>query len=79
MVKWDNEKEDDMTRLKRITRRTVDIPRTPGLAPSIVVTMYPDGMLGLRELRRRKEYLIPIVAVLTLAIRREVEAKRRKG
>ncbi len=66
-----------MTRLTRITRRTVDIPRMPGLAPSVVVTLYPDGTLGLRELRRRKEYFIPVTTVLTLAIRREVEATKR--
>jgi hypothetical protein len=67
-----------MTDLTKPVRRVArNVIHTHGIRPDVVVTLYPGGVLGLREHGRRKEYSIPLDAVLTLAIRREVEETRR--
>lgn len=70
-----------MTDLHKPVKRIARGVAPHGFTPDVVVTLYPNGHIGLREARRRKEYLIPIAAVLTMAVKRDVaEARRaRKG
>jgi hypothetical protein len=64
----------DLTKpIRRIARNAVS---THGLSADLVVTLYPGGILGLREPRRRQEWTIPLEAVLTLAIQRDADAQR---
>lgn len=66
----------DLTKpIRRVARGVI---RTHGLRPSIVITLYPGGVIGLREFGRRREYQVPAEAVLTLAITREAERIRRE-
>lgn len=73
-----------MTDLLKPVRRVVRnaAARGSGFSPDIAVTLYPGGVLGFRELRRRKEYKLSVEGLMALAVRREVEAARaakRKG
>lgn len=68
-----------MTKLTRPVKRT-----TPagGLRRDLVVTLYPGGVLGIREARCRREYTIGLVTCYRLAIEAERErqaAERRKA
>ena len=66
-----------MTDLSKPVRRVArGVVQTHGLRPDVVVTLYPGGVLGIRELKRRKEWTIPLEAVLTLAIRKEADRVR---
>lgn len=51
-----------VTACKRKVRRKVDVsgqaPR--GVKDTIVVTIYPSGRIGLRELRCRREYIVSV-------------------
>lgn len=62
-----------MTKLNKPVKRT-----TEGVlrGKNLVVTLYPHNVLGLRQLRCRKEYTIPLGTCYTLAIRAELEAKK---
>lgn len=66
-----------MTDLTKPVRRVArGVIRTHGLRPSVVITLYPGGVIGIREHGRRKEYQIPAESVLTLAITREAARLR---
>lgn len=51
-----------MTALTRAVRRitVVSDPLPRGVNPRIAVTLYPTGVIGLREARRRVEYSITV-------------------
>jgi len=42
------------------TRRKVRANVPFGVNPEIVLTIYPSGVIGLREARRRREYVVSI-------------------
>jgi hypothetical protein len=50
-----------VTRLKKRVERQVECGVVPhGVAKILAVTLHPGGLIGLREYRRRKEYLIAV-------------------
>jgi hypothetical protein len=66
-----------MTRLQKAIRRTTDVGRE-----TLVVSLYPGGVLGLRRLRTRREYTISLQTCYTLAILQEqdrIKAERAKA
>jgi hypothetical protein len=65
-----------MTHLhKPVARRIHLAPRGGrGNAIDVVVTLYPGGVIGLRDKGRRREYTLPLTTVYYLAA--EAEAKR---
>jgi hypothetical protein len=55
----------------RVKARTVD---------RVAVTLYPDGSIGFRAYRRRREYVLPLGTIYLLAMREhERQAKAGKG
>lgn len=71
-----------MTHLGKPLRRTCSWAAPHGVAPAVVITLYPGGTIGLRELRRRKEVLLSAATLYThalLAERRLVKKARRAG
>lgn len=63
-----------MTQLKEKVRRSV-----PGLLRrDLVVTLYPGGTLGIRELRCKKEYTLPLMSCYRLAIEADRAAAKRE-
>jgi hypothetical protein len=49
---------------------------------NLVVTLYPGGVIGLRQARCRKEYTLPLLVVFREAIDAETErtrAEKRKA
>lgn len=65
-----------MTHLRTPVKRSVSlIPRGgTGNHLDVVVTLYPGGVIGLRDKGRRKEYTLPLTTVYYQAA--EAEAKR---
>ena len=62
---------------KKVVRKTrARVPH--GVKDQIVITLYPGGLIGLREHRRRKEYTLEVGALYLRAVRAEVETKRRE-
>ena len=47
-----------MTRLAKPVTRTAMCAVPHGVNPTLVITLYPGGVIGLRESRRRKEYTV---------------------
>lgn len=62
-----------MTALTKPVRRKVSLGGRP-----VVVTLYPSGVVGVRELRRRREHLVPLGRVYRLAVEVTVEAERKE-
>lgn len=64
-----------MTKLNTKVRRIV-----PGLMRrDLVITLYPGGVMGLREARCKKEFCIPLMTCYNLAIAADrAVAKREK-
>ena len=64
-----------MTDLRKpVRRRTIH----PHRGRRIVVTLHPGDVLGFREERLRKEYILSIAGAYEYAVRLEVERKRRE-
>lgn len=69
-----------MTDLTKPVRRSTAARVPHGVTPRLIVTIYPGGLLGLREHRRRKEYHLDLGTLYVQAIRQEVaEAKRERN
>ena len=62
----------------RATKRVVTTHAPHGVRPNIVVSIHPNGMIGLRELGRRKEYELDIAALYVAALRAEIRNKKTK-
>jgi hypothetical protein len=62
--------------MKPVKRRTETMTHR---GRRIVVTLYPSGFLGLREERTRHEFLLSVGTAFVMAVRAEVDAKRREG
>lgn len=63
-----------MTELKEKVRRKV----SGVLRKDLVVTLYPNKTLGLRQIRCKKEFLIPLMSCYNLAIEAERAAAKRE-
>ena len=57
---------------KRVKRRTIH----PHRGRRIVVSLLPGDVLGFREERTRREYLLSIAGAYEYAVRLEVERRR---
>jgi hypothetical protein len=44
---------------------------------SLIVTLYPNGLVGIRELRRRREHMLPLSRIYRIAVEATVEADRK--
>jgi hypothetical protein len=56
--------EGSMTSLdKKVTRKVEGL-----LKNGIAVTLYPSNVIGLREVRCRKEYILPVMTIYKMAI-----------
>jgi hypothetical protein len=60
------------------TKRAVSARVPHGVKDTLVVAVYPGGMIGLRELGRRKEYTLEVGTLYVSAIRAEIRAKKRR-
>lgn len=71
-----------MTRLTKPVKRTTGWAAPYGVKPEVVITLYPGGRIGLRELGRRKEVQVSAAVIYTralLAERQAAKKARRKG
>lgn len=69
-----------MTHLTKPVKRTTRTPdRLPyGCREDLVVTLYPGGLIGIRERGRRTERKAGLGWLYAELVRREVEAKKRE-
>ena len=72
-----------MTNLQKPLRRGVLSNVPYGVNPKIVVTLYPNGIIGLREARRRREYSLGIGTLYVQAVAAQarldaIERRRKK-
>jgi hypothetical protein len=67
-----------MTRLsKPVRRRTVAPGASHNVASELVATLYPGGVLGLREPRRRREVRVALAVIYERALVEETLAALR--
>lgn len=62
---------------KPVTRKT----STPYRGRPLIVALYPGDIIGLRQLRTRKEYRLPLAWIYEMAVKAEVarsKAERAK-
>ncbi len=45
---------------------------------AFIVTVYPNGLLGIREFRRRKEHQVPLARCFRMACEITIEAQRKE-
>ena len=70
---------------KPVTRVSSELVRDRGKMCPLVVTIHPNGFIGIRPQGMRKEELYPIEAVYSIALKARVAAEkaerkaRRKG
>ena len=64
-----------MTACTKPVRRKCRAHVPHGVTDQIVVTIYPGGCIGLRELRRRKEYVLEVGELYVQAIHAEVRGR----
>lgn len=67
---------------KPVRRVSNEIVRDGAKIKQLIVTMYPDGMLGLRPKGTRREEFYPFTHVYSLAIKARVadeKAAKKKG
>jgi hypothetical protein len=67
-----------LTHEDKPTKRAITAHVPHGVRPKLVVSILPNGSIGLRELGRRKEYYLDLGALYVNAIRAEVREKRSK-
>lgn len=63
-----------MTSLSKPVRRSTPWRAPHGVAPVVVITLYPGGIIGLREQRRRKEVKVEAATIYTRALLAEQRA-----
>ncbi len=61
---------------KPVTRRSNERVRDAGKSRRIVVTLYPNGLIGLRPERTRREETVPIDVIWLQAVKARVLAER---
>jgi hypothetical protein len=57
---------------KPIARKTA----TPHRGRQLIVTLYPGDVIGVRQLRTRKEYTVPLSWVYDMGVKAEVNRQR---
>lgn len=68
-----------MTNLnKPVKRRTFLDPRLRGEAGDVTITLYPNGDISFRKLKRRHEVRLPLAAVYSMALKADALAKRKE-
>jgi hypothetical protein len=70
-----------MTRLAKPLKRRTTWVGPWGVTQEVVITLYPGGVIGLREARRRKEVQLNAATLYVNALLAEARAarKRKKG
>ena len=72
-----------MTKLLKPVKRTATCQVPHGVNPSLVITLHPGGTIGLRESRRRREYLIAAGRLYAQLVAAEAQQnkihRRRRG
>ena len=63
-----------MTQLRKPVKRSLSLVGKGSWRREIIVTLYPGGVIGLRDKGRRREYTLPLATVYMLAA--EAEARR---
>lgn len=66
-----------MTKLTSLIRRKVDVHAPHGVKPQFVVTLYPNGTMGLRELGRRSEFALDLGELYVWALKSAVNKADR--
>jgi len=61
---------------KPITRRTDNEIRDGSRRRPLVITLYPGGIVGLRPSKTRREEIITIEAIYSLAVKQRVAKER---
>lgn len=67
-----------MTRLTKPVRRTTSVDAPHGIASTLVIALYPGGVIGIREARRRKEIHLSAIALYERALVEEASAAARQ-
>ena len=69
-----------MTVLNKAIRRRAELdPKLgPKEAGAVTVTLYPNGDIGFRKLRRREEVRVTLSAVYSLALKAEAKVRALK-
>jgi hypothetical protein len=67
-----------MRPLARPVRRRVRCVVPHGVNPELVITLYPGGLIGLREHRRRRELHIAAGALYARLLAAEARARQEK-
>jgi hypothetical protein len=60
-----------VTELKRPVRRTVTVRVPHGINPRLVITLYPEGLIGIRESGRRLEVKLAAAVLYARGLRAE--------
>jgi hypothetical protein len=63
---------------KPVTRRSEATVRDRGRNRRLVVTLYPSGILGLRQERSRREETLTLEAAWSMAVKMRVAAEKRE-
>ena len=61
---------------KSVTRKSSTTIRDAGQRRELVITLYPNGLIGLRPLKTRREERITIEAVYSLAVKQRIALER---
>lgn len=61
---------------KSITRRSEATIRDGGRNRRIVITLYPSNVIGLRPEKTRREEVIPVEAVWSIAVKMRIAKER---
>lgn len=66
-----------MTDLHKPIKRVARGIMPHGFASDLVVTLYPNGVLGLRERKRRKEYELSLPVLYRQAVIRDFQERKK--
>lgn len=66
-----------MTLLKKPISRRTETRVSHAIAP-LVITLYPGGIIGVREIRRRKEFQFDAATLYLKSVLNEVNARRKR-
>jgi hypothetical protein len=66
-----------VTLLKKPISRRTESRVSHAIAP-LVITLYPGGIIGIREVRRRKEVVFDAGTLYLQAVAREVDGRRKR-
>lgn len=61
---------------KPVSRKSYTVVRDRGKVRELVVTLYPNGTLGLRPLKTRQEEVLTLESCYSLAVKQRVARER---